>query len=56
MHLIEARDIKKTYAQTIAIGGVSLTMVHDEFVTIMGPSGSGKSSLLYALSGLEAID
>lgn len=56
MHLIEARDIKKTYAQTIAIGGVSLTIAHDEFVTIMGPSGSGKSSLLYALSGLEAID
>lgn len=55
-NLIEANNIGKSYAQTVAIGGVSLKIDQAEFVTIMGPSGSGKSSLLYALSGLETID
>ena len=36
------------------IDGVSLTIEHGEFVCVMGPSGSGKSSLLYLLGLLDA--
>jgi len=52
---IEFDHVVKTYRrgqrEVQALAGVSLTISQDEFVAIMGPSGSGKSSLLY-LAGL----
>jgi putative ABC transport system ATP-binding protein len=36
-----------------AVDGVSIEVRAGEFVGIMGPSGSGKSSLLYLMSGLK---
>lgn len=40
-------------SRTSAVDEVSLEIGMGEFVGIMGPSGSGKSSLLYLLSGLK---
>ncbi len=37
-----------------AVDGVSLEVKEGEFIGILGPSGSGKSSLLYLLAGLKA--
>ena len=36
-----------------AVHDVSITILDHQFVGILGPSGSGKSSLLYLLSGLR---
>jgi putative ABC transport system ATP-binding protein len=36
-----------------ALCGLDLTLTRGEFVAIMGPSGSGKSSLLHLLAGLD---
>jgi putative ABC transport system ATP-binding protein len=44
------RDQEK---QVLACDSVSMTIPEDQFVGILGPSGSGKSSLLYLLSGLK---
>lgn len=55
--MLEARDVRLTYAdassEVRAVDGVSLEVREGEFVGILGPSGSGKSSLLYLLAGLK---
>ena len=55
--MLAARDVRLTYAdassEVRAVDGVSLEVKEGEFVGILGPSGSGKSSLLYLLAGLK---
>ncbi len=55
--MLDARDLRLTYADAgaavHAVDGVSLEVREGEFVGILGPSGSGKSSLLYLLAGLK---
>lgn len=55
---IETKDIRKVFStgqvETIALGGVSITVKDGEFVAIMGPSGCGKSSLLNILGLLDS--
>ena len=53
-------DLEKHYQmgpETVkALRGVSIDFPEGDFVAIMGSSGSGKSSLLYLLGGLDAPD
>jgi putative ABC transport system ATP-binding protein len=50
--LIEARDIVKSFGQTPALRGASLSAEAGEILAVMGPSGSGKSTLLHCLAGI----
>jgi putative ABC transport system ATP-binding protein len=56
--VLAAVDVRLTYADAHsvvhAVDGVSLEVQAGEFVGILGPSGSGKSSLLYLLAGLKS--
>ncbi|TVZ06835.1 ABC transporter ATP-binding protein [Trebonia kvetii] len=54
--LVEARGIQKSFGQTPALRGASLTVPQGEIVAIMGPSGSGKSTLLHCLAGIYTPD
>jgi putative ABC transport system ATP-binding protein len=54
--LIEARDIHKSFGQTPALRGASVTVAHGEILAVMGPSGSGKSTLLHCLAGIFPPD
>ncbi|KAA0228097.1 MAG: ABC transporter ATP-binding protein [Armatimonadetes bacterium] len=56
--MIEVRSASLVYQdfdrQVYACREVTLEVAAGEFVAILGPSGSGKSSLLYLLSGLKS--
>ncbi|APO78685.1 lipoprotein-releasing system ATP-binding protein LolD 2 (plasmid) [Rhizobium etli 8C-3] len=54
--LIEAKNLTRILTETVPVTlveNVSLTIGEREFVAITGPSGSGKSSLLYLLGLLD---
>jgi len=58
--VIVAEAVRKTYRrgaqEVVAVAGVSLSVRAGEMVAIMGPSGSGKSSLLNLLGALDRPD
>ncbi|HEY1668153.1 MAG TPA: ABC transporter ATP-binding protein [Trebonia sp.] len=55
--LIRADGVTKRYggrgAATTALDGVSIGFARGSFTAVMGPSGSGKSSLLHCAAGLD---
>ena len=51
--LIEARGLEKRYGAVTALRGANLAVAPGEFVIVMGPSGSGKSSLMNLIGLLD---
>ena len=60
MAIIQFIDVYKSYqngaAPVAALQGVNLSFEAGDFVTIMGPSGGGKTTLLNLLAGLDLPD
>jgi ABC-type lipoprotein export system ATPase subunit len=56
-HLIELRDVVKAYhtpvGDFIALDGVNLTIDRGEFVAVVGKSGSGKSTMINMITGID---
>ena len=42
------------YGDTVAVRGIDLTLADNEIVTLVGPTGCGKTTVLRAVAGLEA--
>ena len=55
MALLEASGIVAGYGQTEILHGVSITVDQGEVVTIIGPNGCGKSTLMKAIVGLVRV-
>ena len=55
MGLLDASELVAGYGQTEILHGVSITVDQGEVVTIIGPNGCGKSTLMKALVGLVRV-
>jgi putative ABC transport system ATP-binding protein len=53
---VSVRDVTKSYGRIQALRGVSLEVPPSEFVTVTGPSASGKSTLLNLIGSLDRPD
>lgn len=53
--LIQIRNLRKLYGETVAIPDLDLDLYKGEVVVILGSSGCGKSTLLRCVNGLETI-
>ena len=53
---LEVEDVSISYGQHRALDRVSVDVAGGQVLAVLGPSGSGKSSLLRAVAGLEPLD
>lgn len=56
MNILEVKEISKKFDKKIILDKFSLNMKSGEIISIIGPSGVGKSTLLRCINGLEKID
>ncbi len=56
MHILEVKNLFKSFGKTEVLKGVNFTLDQGEVLAIIGSSGSGKTTLLRCLNFLERAD
>ena len=51
--MIKLASLSKHFGKTVVLDGIDLTIEEGEIVVIIGPSGTGKSTLLRCVNFLE---
>lgn len=54
-NLLETRDVCVNYGAIKALAGVSIKLMEDEIVSVIGANGAGKSTLMNAIMGMVKI-
>ncbi len=54
--VVEARDLKKGYGDTLLIDGLNFTLPRGGIVGVIGPNGAGKTTLFRMITGAEQPD
>ncbi|MEP5081695.1 MAG: ATP-binding cassette domain-containing protein [Tateyamaria sp.] len=53
-NFVEFKGVQKSYdGETLVVKDLNLSIARGEFVTLLGPFGSGKSTALMLLAGFE---
>jgi sulfonate transport system ATP-binding protein len=55
-HAAELHQVRRVFGERAVLDSFELTIRSAEFVAILGPSGTGKTTLLRLLSGLDQAD
>lgn len=56
MSILEVKDLKKSFGKTEVLKGVSFDLNEGEVLSIIGSSGSGKTTILRCINQLELAD
>ena len=51
--MIQIKNVKKKFGENIVLDGIDLTIHKGDVIGIIGPSGTGKSTLLRCIDRLE---
>ncbi len=54
--VVEARDLKKGYGDTLLMDGLNFTLPRGGIVGVIGPNGAGKTTLFRMITGQEQPD
>jgi len=52
-YFIELKDVTKSYGDIVALNNVNLKVVKGEILAIIGPNGSGKTTMLRIMAGID---
>ena len=53
MSSVRLENVSKSFKETVAVDGISLTIEEGEFFSLLGPSGCGKTTTLRMIGGFE---
>lgn len=56
MSLVKIKDLHKSYGDIEVLRGIDLTIEGGEVIALIGKSGSGKSTFLRCINGLEEMN
>ena len=56
MSILEVKELKKSFGKTEVLKGVSFNLNEGEVLSIIGSSGSGKTTILRCINQLETAD
>ncbi len=56
MHLLEIKDLRKSYAGRQVVKGIDMTVKRGEIVGLLGPNGAGKTTTFYMVVGIIPPD
>jgi branched-chain amino acid transport system ATP-binding protein len=56
MGMLQVRDLRVSYGRVPAVHGVSFELPAGRIIAIVGANGSGKSTILRAIAGLNRVD
>jgi putative spermidine/putrescine transport system ATP-binding protein len=56
MPFVELQELRREFAEVVALDGINLSLEQGEFLSLLGPSGCGKTTALRLVAGFDRPD